>query len=127
MNAASSGWPTAGRCSPATAARIIRAVTRGDARFDRSCPVLELALGLEQVGRPGAVAEPAVVEHEREATVLREALRQRAKAVAARAREPVRHHDDRPGLPLFGADGRVHPSRARVARHVEVQTCLTDP
>jgi hypothetical protein len=63
-----------------------------------------------------------VVEHERETAVLREALRERAKTVAARSREPVRHHDDRPGLVLrLGADGLVHPSRARVARHLELQ------
>ena len=62
---------------------------------DRRAPVVELARGLEQVRLAAAVAEAAVVEHERGEARRGEALGERPEPVAARAGQAVRHDDDR--------------------------------
>src|SRR5436305_14671118 len=72
---------------------------------NRGAPVFELASGVEQIWLAAAVAEPAMIEYERCEAACRKALRERAKPVAARARESVGHDDDRRMFPT--ADGRI--------------------
>src|SRR5262249_29618506 len=82
---------------------------------------LELALGLEQVGRAAAVAEAAMVEDQREASLRGEALRERAEPVASRPGEPVGQDDHGRRGAAQRWCGLVHPRGAGVARDVEEQ------
>ena len=80
---------------------------------------------MEQVGGAGAVAEPAVVEHQREAAMAGEALGERGQPVAPRPGQSVRHHHDRAALLRPSALGLVDPSGARIAGYVELHVAST--
>ena len=93
----------------------VGAVERACVR-DRRAPVLELARRLEQVRLAAAVTEAAVVEDEREQPRRREALGERAEAVAACPGQPVGHHHHRRRPLLRGRPEQ--PRRALLAaRH----------
>ena len=88
---------------------------------DRRVPVLELALRVGQIRLAGAVAEAAIVEHQRRDPGLGEALGERAQPIASRARQAVRHDDQRGGGVWIGGAGRVEPGGAGVRVRSEGQ------